>query len=279
MGFPLVRYALNLYSAHPTSNACLDSVAILKFHPLNTGPISLVVTSKAIPLTPHIHSVLHKLSSASVSVSIFVHLLHPDPTSRAESPNAYLNLARLFAPTTHVLLLPGNLSVPPPPLHSLPPSPRLSVITNTAINTTTANTEFPFHAPLALLTRADHPTWCTERAAAAHVAHDPRVLEWDLCVWQFWLGAFGDVGVVQAPAEKGAQGEEGRMGFAMVGIVISVVLFCGCSADWDCLCSANCTSARASSTEPRHAFLQANAFWRWALLTRRARMVSRMPSG
>lgn len=123
--------------------------------------------------------------------------------SQSEAPNAYLNAARLFATTNQVLLFPGNLSISPPPMNSLPPtlSRGFSVLHDNPgyrDQTLVVTQDFPFSDPTLapILTRQDSFTWCTERGSALHLSQDPasrRVLEWEFCLWQFWLNAFGDV--------------------------------------------------------------------------------------
>lgn len=174
---------------------------------LTLGPVSLVVTTTSTQVTSHIQSVFDQLVSSARSSLVSIHLLHLEPTSQAEAPNAYLNVARLFAATDHVLLFPGNLTLSPPPLTSLPPVPLHSFLVfprGNAINdqnfisTANDNLDFPFTKPTLapILTRQDMLTWCTERGSALHLSRDPasrRILEWNICLWQLWLDNFGDV--------------------------------------------------------------------------------------
>lgn len=182
----------------------------------------------ATQLTSHIQSVLERLSTSSRSSLISVHLLYLDPTSQSEAPNAYLNAARLFATTNQVLLFPGNLSILPPPVNSLPPafSRGFSVFYNNpgySDQTLALTQDFPFSDPTLapVLTRQDSFTWCTERGSALHLSQDPtsrRVLEWELCLWQLWLNAFGDVEIFPSTERDGV---DLRLNYAAVFTVSS----------------------------------------------------------
>ncbi|KAI8993855.1 hypothetical protein BD414DRAFT_480641 [Trametes punicea] len=175
------------------------------------GPMSVLVTTSATPSSVRYEELTVKLATLQrkhppLKQHLFVHLLHVDPADE-NHPNAFLNLARLLAPTPRVVLFPGNLSTVPPKtlyrtlLHQQPSSSSAMASQGhvrkrrPAVLTSRERTSFPF-APLAPLVLArDDSTWCTER----FFAQMPRVSDWEECLWQVWLGHFGDLEVRQTP--------------------------------------------------------------------------------
>ena len=179
------------------------------------GPLSLLVTTSAQPSSPQQEKLTAKLAALQrkhppLQKNLFVHFLHME-TGMEVRPNAFLNLARLLAPSPRVVLFPGNLSVVPPKtlyrtlLHQQPSSssamapggrPRKR---RPGIMTSRERTSFPF-APLAPLVLArDDATWCTER----FFADMPRSADWEECLWQVWLGNFGDLEIRQVDGITG----------------------------------------------------------------------------
>jgi len=68
------------------------------------------------PATTRAHhpALTHLLHHPKLNASrLALHLLHLDPMT-PEAPNVFLNLARLFAPTRTLLLVPGTPKPPPP---------------------------------------------------------------------------------------------------------------------------------------------------------------------
>ncbi|KDQ53572.1 hypothetical protein JAAARDRAFT_111746, partial [Jaapia argillacea MUCL 33604] len=109
--------------------------------------------------------------------SLSIHLLNI-ATNTQDHPNAYINLARLFARSSHVLLFPDDLSTLPP----------VSAVSLAAANSTIFLTSKPAHPgfpflPLTpiMLHRGDN-IWCTERFLSGS-----RILDWEECLWQVWL--------------------------------------------------------------------------------------------
>ena len=157
-----------------------------------TGPISLVVlsrkppTSNRAPLRP---ALAHLLRHPKLNVSrLALHTLHLDPKT-PDAPNVFLNLARLFAPTRTVLLVPGT----PAPPQTLPPLTLTGPVIITAAPQKTADKGRP-ETPLApVLIPRDHPLWCTERFAfvPAYTHTSPRAADWDACLWQVKLETYG----------------------------------------------------------------------------------------
>ncbi|KAJ8497192.1 hypothetical protein ONZ51_g674 [Trametes cubensis] len=179
------------------------------------GPLSLLVTTSAQPFSPQQEKLTAKLAALQrkhppLQKNLFVHFLHMEAGIEVR-PNAFLNLARLLAPSPRVVLFPGNLSVVPPKtlyrtlLHQQPSSssamapgghPRKR---RPGIMTSRERTSFPF-APLAPLVLArDDATWCTER----FFADMPRSADWEECLWQVWLGNFGDLEIRQVDGITG----------------------------------------------------------------------------
>jgi hypothetical protein len=156
-----------------------------------TGPISLVVltrkppTSNRAPLRPALaHLLQHPMLNAS---RLALHTLHLRPTT-PDAPSVFLNLARLFAPTRTVLLVPGN-PAPPQTLHTTvwPSAIQAPIIMQAS---PPGRPEIPL-APV--LIPRDHPLWCTERFAfvPAYTHTSPRAADWEACLWQVRLETFG----------------------------------------------------------------------------------------
>ncbi|KAJ6499200.1 hypothetical protein C8R45DRAFT_107750 [Mycena sanguinolenta] len=153
-----------------------------------TGPISLVmVTSTRLSSVSH-QQLLQRLQTLRDHPSLSglsLHLFHQQ--SPAESPSAYLNLARLFSNSPTVMLFPANLSnvlpsnfyntlsshIPHPPTKPL-------LITNAAPSVLSVPDLTPVILP------RNYPIWCSERAFLAS-----RTSDWNDCMWQLWLEEYG----------------------------------------------------------------------------------------
>ena len=180
------------------------------------GPVSLVVTTGLKPGSMGYRALLSKLSEAQrkrtapLPGPLFAHVLHLDPSTEPQ-PNAFLNLARLFAPTPHVVLFPGNLTAAPPrglyrtllehytpPAAASPaapfPPPSAPRRRSAAVLTQRGQTAFPFAPGASLVLARDDPTWCAERAFGGA----RRESDWAQCLWQVWLARFGDLEVRQS---------------------------------------------------------------------------------
>ena len=164
-----------------------------------TGPISLVVltrkppTSNRAPLRPALANLLHHpMLNAS---RLALHTLHLGPTT-PDAPSVFLNLARLFAPTRTVLLVPGN-PAPPQTLHTTvwPSAIQAPIIVNVQTSTVAPPRDKGRpQIPLApVLIPRDHPLWCTERFAfvPAYTHTSPRAADWEACLWQVQLETYG----------------------------------------------------------------------------------------
>ncbi|KAI0047521.1 hypothetical protein FA95DRAFT_1518915 [Auriscalpium vulgare] len=145
------------------------------------GPISLLVTTHR-PKGPARAPLPRKLSAflrapAFNTSLLALHVLHLDPATKSDTPNAFLNLARLFAPTANVLLVPGR--TPPPAAASAP-----------------AAASWP--ALSSVLLPRDAPVWCTERFFTA-APGQARSADWEECLWQLYLDSFGRMPALREP--------------------------------------------------------------------------------
>jgi hypothetical protein len=127
-----------------------------------------------------------------------LHMLHLDPGT-PDAPNVFLNLARLFAPTRTVLLVPGTPE--PPPLSSIPSLSIAHIRDPVVVQVagpghgagSPADKRHPasFAVLSPLLISRDHSLWCMERFAFAPAPAAPRAADWDACLWQVQLETFG----------------------------------------------------------------------------------------
>jgi len=138
-----------------------------------TGPISLLVSSRTKSRTK-LDEFFNSSGANASKLSVHFLQLHPASTP---SPNALLNLARLFAPSHQVYLVPGSH-------RPILPPPNIIVDQPTVIVSSTA-AAFPY-SPLApvLIPRA-HDMWCTERFFT--LTPSARESDWQACVWQLHL--------------------------------------------------------------------------------------------
>ena len=170
-----------------------------------------MITTTADPLSTEHDALLGKLAdlqqrSSLLNATLSAHLVHLAP-STPSNPNAFLNLARLFAQTPRVVLFPGNLTTTPPKLlyssllahdrHSssavTAPAPASTARRRPVVLTTRGQTGFPFSPLAPVVVGRDDPLWCTERFFVPAA----RAADWEECLWQIWLESFGDVEVQQ----------------------------------------------------------------------------------
>jgi hypothetical protein len=126
---------------------------------------------------------------SSTRLKVSAHLLHLAPHT-PDNPNAFLNLARAFAPTTAVILFPGNLTVAPPKTFQRSLS-SVHLFNKPVIFSTRGKNVFPFNTLSPVLLDRDSPVWCSERFFAG----GSRVADWAECLWQLWLENFGNIDV------------------------------------------------------------------------------------
>ncbi|TFY61493.1 hypothetical protein EVG20_g7032 [Dentipellis fragilis] len=162
------------------------------------GPISLVVTTNG-PIRSSRSSIYKKLLRLNQTYhadralrSNFSQAMHPPTTLSVHylplqdvpiAPNAFLNLARLFALTEHVLLVPSSTAIPPKLF--TPPAP-------------------PLLKPTVLVSSNDTAisglAWTAPRARPPHARRTG-----DHCMFQLWLDADGKLDVL--PAQLAGQVE------------------------------------------------------------------------
>ncbi|KAL0956496.1 hypothetical protein HGRIS_002640 [Hohenbuehelia grisea] len=157
------------------------------------GYVSAVVTTTAEPSSSAHTELLHTirgLASPNLLGTLSLHVLHSD-LKKPESPNGYLNLARLFAPTDRVVLFPGNLSMLPSPDFNHYVSG-----TNYAADTTLLVTSGQPSGSLGpVITDINNHIWCTDR----FMFLTSRQALWDECLWQFRLGNHGQMRTIDVP--------------------------------------------------------------------------------
>lgn len=108
-------------------------------------------------------------------------------SSSGGSANAYLNLARLLAPTNRVVLFPDGL-----PSHLSNNLYSSIVLSTSPLPLVLGNDDhgaYPFPPMSPVVLPKDYPTWCTERFSL----FQSRSLDWEDCLWQLWLESSGKV--------------------------------------------------------------------------------------
>lgn len=162
------------------------------------GPISIVLTTSAtLPFSPYgklherISSIKARLPN-KIARSLSLHVLHTTQGDEA-SPNAFLNLARMFAQTSRVVLFPGDLSILPASIN-ISTTPQIRTVSRRISMLSNQNdTKFPFPNLTPVLMSQEHHVWCTERSFLLR----SRDLDWDSCLWQLWLDSFGDMDILR----------------------------------------------------------------------------------
>lgn len=162
-----------------------------------TGPLSLLMTTTRVFGSPAHKSLLREIRSQKEHLSlsgISVHLLHEN---NGRSPNSYLNIARLLSATPLVFLVPANLSTPPPIAYEVFDSQRhlperLPMLVSSVDQIRSSYSALPKLSPLII--QRDHPVWCTDR----FFINNTRAADWKECLWQFWVGSFGNFGNMKA---------------------------------------------------------------------------------
>lgn len=129
---------------------------------------------------------LMSLFNTHASFGLSFHVLQVFSSSGG-SANAYLNIARLLAPTDRVVLFPDGLPlVFSSNLYS-------SIIWSTSLQPlvlgNNSRRTYPFAPMSPVVLPKDYPTWCTERFSLFR----SRSLDWEDCLWQLWLESAGEV--------------------------------------------------------------------------------------
>ncbi|VDC06341.1 unnamed protein product [Peniophora sp. CBMAI 1063] len=179
------------------------------------GPISLLVVSRS-PQISELHGIISAFARTSgidtASSRISVHLLQLHPAT-SDIPNAFLNLARLFAPTSSVLLVPGihrPLTVPSLLPHKGLETPTLVLSAN---DTYSAAVEHDDVSVPVFLPRP-HDVWCTERffSPASTDTALMRSADWSACLWQLHLDSMSGMGIVRTPSWHSARAIPAALG-------------------------------------------------------------------
>lgn len=168
---------------------------------MRIGPISLLVKTRNPPSSAPYKKLLRSLTSSTLVnwPYLSVHVLSTDATPSNHSPNAYLNLARIFSVTSTVLVYPGNTSslynvfdqssdmTNIQHHHDKSISNRRPVIP--IVLGPPDDVKYPFRPLAPILLSQDHPLWCTERA----FIFPTRESDWDQCLWQLWMESYGEI--------------------------------------------------------------------------------------
>ncbi|KAH7925946.1 hypothetical protein BV22DRAFT_398871 [Leucogyrophana mollusca] len=166
------------------------------------GPVSLVLVTSSLPESVEYASLLRRLPGPSGSMPppshLSLHVLHVH-SSFSGSTNAYLNLARLLSQTPQVIIFPGGppgfLSADDQRLFLGKVNSRVTLNRPIIVVSETLKT-YPFRPLSPVVLASDHPIWCTER----YFLLGSRSLDWEECLWQLWLEAFGDVSLLVLPS-------------------------------------------------------------------------------
>ncbi len=158
--------------------------------------MSLVITTNSAPSASTYQNLLRRLTAIKTlpSLAYFsVHIFRTN-TQASLSPNIFLNIGRLFAPTDTVMIVPAEISTVTPSAelyHSV--SEHLSHhLQIPAVLTMAKEITFPVASLSPLVLPKDYPTWCTDRFFLA----SSRSSDWDVCLWQIWLEQQGKIGQV-----------------------------------------------------------------------------------
>ncbi|KAG0706094.1 hypothetical protein DFH29DRAFT_846569 [Suillus ampliporus] len=168
------------------------------------GSMSLVIVTSAQLGSTNYSTTLRRLPEVMglldthASFGLSFHVLQVSSSSGG-SANAYLNVARLLAPTDRVVLFPDGL-----PSH-LSSKSYHSIVRSTSLHPlvlgNNSRRTYPFAPMSPVVLPKDYPSWCTERFSLLR----SRSLDWDDCLWQLWLESGGEV---KSATVDGWSGEE-----------------------------------------------------------------------
>lgn len=178
------------------ANDSIDLGSLVNWARYWRGPVSLVITTNFAPSASAYQNLLRRLNAIKTlpSLAYFsVHILQTN-TQASLSPNIFLNIGRLFAPTDTVMMVPAEFSLVTPSAelyHSV--SEHLSHhLQIPAVLTIAKEITFPVASFSPLVLPRDYPVWCTDRFFLA----SSRSSDWDVCLWQIWLEQQGKIGQV-----------------------------------------------------------------------------------
>lgn len=153
------------------------------------------------------------LSRSEVSL----HISHT-PHHESQSPNSFLNLAKLFSQSDWVVLYPGRIR------GDLPTAFREAVYSvnlekETSIHVlNSVSSVYPFPAFSPLMLPAKYDFWCPERMLPPFT----RVSDWNECLWQASLETLGKLGVTGQPmAMKAGHGKEASSEVQLITVKFS----------------------------------------------------------
>ena len=162
------------------------------------GPISVLVTTTAVPSSPSHSELLRKIRTYSGITGLSVHLLFVQP-DLSPTPNLYMNLARLVSTTNWTFLFPGDASHPTASdLYQSVTRLSLENVEDPIVLTPGSNS-YPFPSLSPILIKRAHSFWCTERM----FLNVSRMSDWDECLWQVALETFGKSKVSTVRSVKG----------------------------------------------------------------------------
>jgi hypothetical protein len=165
------------------------------------GPISVLVTTAALPGSPSHSELLRKIKTYSGVIGLSIHLLFVQPDF-SPTPNLYMNLARLMAPTNWTILFPGDTSHPTAyDLHQSVTQLNLENVEDPFVLTFGSNS-YPFPSLSPVLIKRAHSFWCTERI----FLNVSRMSDWDECLWQIALETFGKSAALNAATTRSVKG-------------------------------------------------------------------------
>ncbi|SJK97607.1 uncharacterized protein ARMOST_00860 [Armillaria ostoyae] len=178
------------------TNDSIDLGSLVNWARYWRGPVSLVITTNSAPSASAYQNLLRRLTAIKTlpSLAYFsVHIFQTN-TQASLSPNIFLNIGRLFAPTDTVMIVPAEISTVTPSAelyHSV--SGHLSHhLQIPAVLSIAKEIAFPVASFSPLVVPRDYPVWCTDRFFLA----SSRSSDWDVCLWQIWLEQQGKIGQV-----------------------------------------------------------------------------------
>ena len=122
----------------------------------------------------------------SGSASLAIHVITIPVTPLLQVHNAFINLARIYAPTNYTVLFPSSVHVLPHPMHLFqnsihPELPYPAIIIPPTTNISYDVSEGPPPPGSSIIISKFSSVWCIERFFT------PSHYEFDECIWQFWL--------------------------------------------------------------------------------------------
>ncbi|KAK0461161.1 uncharacterized protein EV420DRAFT_1224489, partial [Desarmillaria tabescens] len=178
------------------TNDSIDLGSLVNWARYWRGPVSLVITTNSAPSSPAYQNLLRRLAAIKTLPSLAYFSVHVFQANiqASLSPNVFLNIGRLFAPTDTVMIVPAEISTVTPSArlyHSV--SEHLLHRSQTlAIVTIAKEITFPLASFSPLVLPKNYPVWCADRFFVA----SSRSLDWDVCLWQIWLEQQGRIGHV-----------------------------------------------------------------------------------